>query len=79
MGLRTGLLKGMLDAVSLLAMNREMKDGPFITNYPKTGMSFNPDYKHEEPKRKLRMFTIKVRQIEAYSKKDAIKRLKHQK
>ena len=79
MGLKTGLLKGMLDAVSLLAMNQEMKDGPFMTNYPKAGMSFNPDYKHEEPKRELRMFTIKGRQIEAYSKKDAIKRLKHQK
>lgn len=79
MGLKTGLLKGMLDAVSLLAMNQGMKDGPFITNYPKAGMSFNPDYKREEPKRELKMFTIKGRQIEAYSKRDAIKRLKHQK
>lgn len=78
MGLRTGLLKGMLDAVSLLAMNQEMKNSPFMTNYPKSGMSFNPDYKHEEPRKELRMFTIKGRQIEAYSKKDAIKRLKHQ-
>lgn len=79
MGLRTRLLKGMLDAVSLLAMNQEMKDGPFMTSYPKAGMSFNPDYKNKEPKKELRMFTIKGRQIEAYSKKDAIKRLKHKK
>lgn len=78
MGLRTRLLKGMLDVVSLLVMNQETKDGPFMKNYPKAGMSFNPDYKHEEPRKKLRMFTIKGRQIEAYSKKDAIKRLKHQ-
>ena len=53
MGLRTRLLKGMLDAVSLLVMNQEMKDGPFMTNYPKAGMSFNHDYKHEEPKREF--------------------------
>lgn len=79
MGLRTRLLKGMLDAVSILSMSQEMRGNPFIADYPKAGMSFNPDYKHEEPKKELRMFTIKGRQIEAYSKKDAIKRLKHQK
>lgn len=40
-------------------------------------MSFNPDYKAEPVKRQLREFTIKGKKILAYSKKDAIKRLKH--
>ena len=41
------------------------------------GMSFNPDYKAEPEKRELREFTVKGKKILAYSKKDAIKRLKH--
>lgn len=39
----------------------------------------NPDYKVKSPIRELREFTIKGKKIMAYSKKDAIKRLKHQK
>lgn len=42
-------------------------------------MRFNPDYKVNLPRRELREFIIKGRKIMAYSKNDAIKRLKHKK
>ena len=41
--------------------------------------NYNPDYKIKSPIRELREFTVKGKKIMAYSKKDAIKRLKHQK
>lgn len=41
--------------------------------------NYNPDYKVKSPIRELREFTVKGKKIMAYSKKDAIKRLKHQK
>jgi hypothetical protein len=40
-------------------------------------MAFNPDYKVKTSVKKLREFTIKGNKVMAYSKKDAIKRLKH--
>lgn len=43
----------------------------------KEGMTFNPDYKVKSSVKELREFTIKGQKIMAYSKKDAIKRLKH--
>lgn len=45
----------------------------------KEGMTFNPDYKVKTLVKELREFTIKGTRIMAYSKKDAIKRLKHKK
>ena len=42
-------------------------------------MTFNPDYKVKTSVKELREFTIKETRIMAYSKKDAIKRLKHKK
>lgn len=45
----------------------------------KEGMTFNPDYKVKISVKELREFTIKGTRIMAYSKKDAIKRLKHKK
>lgn len=45
----------------------------------KTGMKFNPDYKVDTPKKELRGFTIKGHKVMAYSKKDAIKKMKHKK
>jgi hypothetical protein len=40
-------------------------------------MSFDPDYRVKEVKKELKEFSIKGHKIMAYSKKDAIKRLKH--
>ena len=48
-------------------------------NTKRTLYNYNPDYKVKSPIRELREFTIKGKKIMAYSKKDAIKRLKHQK
>lgn len=45
----------------------------------KAEMKFNPDYKVDTPKKELREFTIKGHKVMAYSKKDAIKRMKHRK
>ena len=44
-----------------------------------SSMIGNPYYKVKSPIRELREFTVKGKKIMAYSKKDAIKRLKHQK
>ena len=43
------------------------------------GMRFNPNYKPKSLHRELREFTVKGRKIMAYSKKDAVTRLRHQK
>lgn len=43
------------------------------------GIRFNPNYKPKSVHRELREFTVKGQKIMAYSKKDAISRLKHQK
>lgn len=40
-------------------------------------VKFNPKYKVDTPKKELREFTIKGHKVMAYSKKDAIKRMKH--
>lgn len=62
-----------LAALSMYAANGEnLYDAP-----KKAGMKFNPDYKVDTPKKELREFTIKGHKVMAYSKKDAIKRMKH--
>lgn len=40
-------------------------------------MTFNPGYKVKSSTKELREFTIKGKKVMAYSKKDAIQRLKH--
>ena len=42
-------------------------------------MRFNPNYKPKTQHRELREFTVKGKKVMAYSKKDAITRLKHSK
>ncbi len=41
------------------------------------GMIFNPNYRPKTQHRELREFTVKGKKVMAYSKKDAITRLKH--
>lgn len=43
------------------------------------GMSFNPNYRPKPVHRELREFTVKGQKIMAYSKKDAVTKLRHQK
>lgn len=67
--------KILLATAAMMAVaNNEKMD--FIEN-PVAGMSFNPNYKVRHPHRELKEFSIKGNKIMAYSKKDAIKRLKH--
>ena len=54
------------------------KYDPYSVNR-KEGMTFNPDYKVKSSTKELREFTIKGKKVMAYSKKDAIKRLKYKK
>lgn len=46
---------------------------------PRETISFNPNYRVKELNKPLREFNIKGEKIYAYSRKDAIKRLKHRK
>lgn len=43
------------------------------------GVRLNPNYEPKPLHRELREFTVKGRKIMAYSKKDAVTRLRHQK
>lgn len=43
------------------------------------GMGFNPNYRPKPVHRELREFTVKGQKIMAYSKKDAVTKLRHQK
>lgn len=46
-------------------------------SHHRKAMSFDPYYRVKEAKKELKEFSIKGHKIMAYSKKDAIKRLKH--
>lgn len=51
----------------------------YMDKNPSRGMRFNPNYSPKTQHRELREFTVKGKQVMAYSKKDAIIRLKHSK
>lgn len=69
-------LKSFIVPMLLGAMSKEnMFEGGFSLRTP----YFNPDYRISTPKKELREFDVKGRKIMAYSRKDAIKRLKHRK
>lgn len=69
--------KAVLLTLGMAALSGSMIGNPYNTK--RTWYNYNPDYKVKSPIRELREFTIKGKKIMAYSKKDAIKRLKHQK
>lgn len=69
--LRSFMVPLLLGAIA----NRDMFEGGFLMK----GRSFNPNYRVPTPKRELKEFNIKGCKIMAYSRKDAIKRLKHKK
>lgn len=70
-------LKQMLLATAAMCAAAQSYDPYFVNR--KEGMTFNPDYKVKSSTKELREFTIKGKKVMAYSKKDAIKRLKHKK
>lgn len=69
--------KAVLLTLGMAALSGSMIGNPYNTK--RTRYNYNSDYKVKSPIRELREFTIKGKKIMAYSKKDAIKRLKHQK
>lgn len=75
--MRDKIRKAALLALGMAALSGSMMGNPYNTK--RTRYNYNPDYKVKSPIRELREFTIKGKKIMAYSKKDAIKRLKHQK
>lgn len=56
--------------------NTMSQDKIFAGDKQRSGMAFNPDYKPAGDRKELRKFRIKGEEVEAYSKKDAIKRLR---
>ena len=65
--------KGILTAMLMVA-----ELGANGSTYPfKTGSGMNPNYRRPEEKKQEKEFCIKGIKVMAYSKKDAIKRLKH--
>lgn len=69
--------KAALLTLGMEALSSSMIGNPYNTK--RIRHNYNPDYKVKSPIRELREFTVKGKKIMAYSKKDAIKRLKHQK
>ena len=69
--------KAALLTLGMAALTSSMIGNPYNTK--RIRHNYNPDYKIKSPIRELREFTVKGKKIMAYSKKDAIKRLKHQK
>lgn len=70
-------IKQMLLATAAMCAAAQSYD-PYSMNR-KERMAFNPDYKVNSSVKELREFTIKGEKVMAYSKKDAIKRLNHNK
>ena len=69
--------KAALLTLGMAALSSSMIGNPYNTK--RIRHNYNPDYKIKSPIRELREFTVKGKKIMTYSKKDAIKRLKHQK
>lgn len=69
--------KAALLTLGMAALSSSMIGNPYNTK--RIRHNYNPDYKIKSPIRELREFTVKGKKIMVYSKKDAIKRLKHQK
>lgn len=66
-------------ALAAMMANAMPHDNIFVGGKQRSGMTFNPDYRPVGDRKELRRFRIKGEEIEAYSRKDAIKRLKHKK
>ena len=73
--------KFMAEALALYAMAASgLKDEDiFMTKRKQSNVSFSSNYRPVVDNRELREFTIKGQKVMAYSKKDALQRLKHKK
>lgn len=68
----------MLEAAMMIGLAAS-ENNVYMDKNPSRGMRFNPNYRPKTQYRELREFTIKGKKVMAYSKKDAITRLKHSK
>lgn len=76
----TRKLLALMATQSIYAANGfydDLYDDLYERRHHNKAMSFDPDYRVKEVKKELKEFSIKGHKIMAYSKKDAIKRLKH--
>ncbi len=75
MNLKNALRIAMMEMAAAISM-RDNGHGVFGQE-PRAEMRFNPDYRRPKESRELREFNVKGKKVMAYSRKDAIKRLKH--
>lgn len=73
--------KFMTEALALYTMAASgLKDEDmFMTKRKQANVFFSPNYRPVVDNRELREFIIKGQKVMAYSKKDALQRLKHKK
>lgn len=69
-------IRQLLLATAMMAATSD--DRVFKQSNEAGGMRFNPNYRPKPVHRGLREFTIKGRKIMAYSKKDAVIKLRNQ-
>ena len=74
---RRGIKSILLPAILMMAAS-ENPNKVFDSLFP-DGSKYNPDYKRQPVHRELKEFCIKGEKVMAYSRKDAIVRLKHKK
>lgn len=75
-------MKGMKTlALALMAMAamESGNNGGFREREPKIRMRFNPKHKHKPVRKYLHEFSINGEKVMAYSRKNAITRLRHKK
>lgn len=68
------IIKEMLEG---LRSAYNFPDGCFDTEERRVEMRFNPDYRRPKVVREMREFVVGGKKVMAYSRKDAIKRLRH--
>lgn len=68
----------MLETVMMMSLANS-GNNVYMDKNPNHSMRFNPNYRPKKQHRELREFTVKGKIVMAYSKKDAITRLKHSK
>lgn len=72
-------LKQIMLETAIMMSLAYSKNNVYMDKNLNGGMRFNPNYRPKTQHRELREFTVKGKKVMAYSKKDAITRLKHSK
>lgn len=72
-------LKQIMLETAIMMSLAYSKNNVYMDKNLNGGMRFNHNYRPKTQHRELREFTVKGKKVMAYSKKDAITRLKHSK